>query len=81
MQTGYRTTWKVRLQRVSSKMWIRMLSHEGDAVADGGLFDLIGRGLKRPVDEHGAADDVFAGNEAQKRPSRDLVRLSPMANT
>src|ERR1700679_1664916 len=40
------------------------MAHEGDAVGDGGLVDLVGGGLEGPVDEHGAADDGFARNEA-----------------
>ena len=40
------------------------MAHEGDAVADGLLVDLVGGGFKGPVDEHGTAYDVFAGNEA-----------------
>src|SRR5581483_6570038 len=39
---------------------------EADAVADVGLLILIFRGFERPVDEHGAADEVFPGNEAPK---------------
>ena len=40
------------------------VAHEGDAVGDGGLVDLVGGGLEGPVDEHGPADDVFAGDES-----------------
>src|SRR5260370_23021 len=38
--------------------------HEGDALSYALLVDLIRGRLERPVDEHGAADDVLAGNEA-----------------
>src|SRR5271169_5574169 len=40
------------------------VAHEADALADALLVDLVGRGFKGPVDEHGAANNVFAGNEA-----------------
>src|SRR5260370_5996564 len=40
------------------------VAHEGDALAHALFVDLIGWRLKRPIDEHGAADDVLARNEA-----------------
>src|SRR5260370_17611505 len=38
--------------------------YEGDPFSHALLVDLIGWRLKRPIDEHGAADDVLARNEA-----------------
>src|SRR5258708_31687377 len=40
------------------------VAHEADALADALLVDLVGGGFKGPVDEHGAAYDVFARDEA-----------------
>ncbi len=40
------------------------VADEADALADGLLVDLVGWGFKGPVDEHGAANDVFAWDEA-----------------
>src|SRR6266576_832825 len=40
------------------------VAHEADAFADGLFVDLVGGGFKGPVDEHGAAYDVFSGDEA-----------------
>ena len=40
------------------------VAHEADALADALLVDLVGGGFEGPVDEHGTAYDVFAGNEA-----------------
>src|SRR6266478_8601703 len=40
------------------------VAHEADAVADALLVDLVGGGFKGPVNEHGAAYDVFSGNES-----------------
>jgi len=40
------------------------MAHEGEAVANALFIDLIGWGLEGPIDKHGAADDVFPGNEA-----------------
>src|ERR1035437_5341592 len=40
------------------------VAHEGDAVADRLLVDLVGGRLEGPVDVHGAADDIFAGDES-----------------
>ena len=40
------------------------VAHEADALANALLVDLVGRGFKGPVDEHGAADDVFPGYES-----------------
>ena len=40
------------------------VAHEADALADALLVDLVGGGFKGPVDEHGAAYDVFSGDEA-----------------
>src|SRR5579859_436320 len=40
------------------------MPHEADALADALFVDLVGGGLEGPVDEHGAAYDVFAGDEA-----------------
>src|SRR5579864_6690235 len=40
------------------------VAHKGQAVADGLLVDLVGGSFKGPVDEHGAADDVFARDES-----------------
>ena len=40
------------------------VADETDALADGLFVDLVGGGFKGPVDEHGAADDVFARDEA-----------------
>ncbi len=40
------------------------VSHEADALAYTLLVHLVGGGLERPVDEHGAANDVLAWNEA-----------------
>ena len=40
------------------------MAHEADALTHSLLFDLVGGGFKGPVDEHGTAYDVFAGNKA-----------------
>lgn len=40
------------------------VTHEADALADALLVDLVGGGLEGPVDEHGAAYDIFAWDEA-----------------
>jgi hypothetical protein len=40
------------------------VAHEADALAYALLFDLVGGCFEGPVDEHGAAYDVFAGDEA-----------------
>src|ERR1700758_3764102 len=39
------------------------VAHEADALADALLVDLVGGGFEGPVDEHGTAYDVFAGDE------------------
>jgi hypothetical protein len=39
------------------------VSHEADALADALLIDLVGWCFEGPVDEHGAANDVFARDE------------------
>src|ERR1700730_11728404 len=40
------------------------VAHEAEAVADALFVDLVGGGIEGPVDEHGAAYDVLAGDEA-----------------
>src|SRR5277367_5140635 len=40
------------------------VAHETDTLADALLVDLVGGGFKGPVDEHGAAYDVLAGDES-----------------
>src|SRR4051812_13681472 len=40
------------------------MTDEGNAVANAGLLDLVFGRLKRPVDKHGAADDVLARDKA-----------------
>ncbi len=40
------------------------VDHEAEALADALLVDLVGGGFEGPVDEEGAADDVFARDEA-----------------
>src|ERR1700723_2345127 len=42
------------------------VAHEAETFADGLLVDLVGRGFKGPVDEHGAAYDVFARDKSPK---------------
>src|ERR1700722_14693607 len=42
------------------------VAHEAETFADGLLVDLVGRGFKGPVDEHGAAYDVLARNKSPK---------------
>ena len=37
-----------------------------------GLVDLVGGGLEGPVDEHGAADDVFARDKAPEAAVEDF---------
>src|ERR1700682_2292488 len=40
------------------------MTHEAEAVADALFVDLVGGGVEGPVNEHGAAYDVLAGDEA-----------------
>ena len=56
------------------------MSDEADALAEGGLVHLVGWGLERPVDKHGAAEDVVARNKTPVAAVGMLcMRLSPMA--
>ena len=40
------------------------VAHESESLTESLLVDLVGGRFERPIDEHGAADDVFARNEA-----------------
>lgn len=57
------------------------VAHEADAFANSLLFDLIGWRFERPVDEHGAADDVFAGNETPEAAVEAFGAVISMAKT